>query len=53
MLAVPFKSRARLVMGNFNMVPGQRARRTHLSLPSSAVLARQPLEYLLPDEVPG
>jgi hypothetical protein len=40
-------------MGNFNMVPGQRARRAHLSLPSSAVLARQPLEYRLPDAVPG
>jgi len=41
------------ILGNFNMVSGQRARRAHLSLPSSAVLARQPLEYRLPDAVPG
>jgi hypothetical protein len=40
-------------MGNFNMVPGQRARQAHLSLPSPAVLARQPLEYRLRDAVPG
>jgi hypothetical protein len=41
-------------MGNFQHgVAGQRARRAYLSLPSSAVLARQPLEYHLRDAVAG
>lgn len=42
-----------VLMGKFNMCPGQRARPAHLSLPSPAVLARQPLECRLPDAVPG